>query len=105
MPGYWNAHSDLDWYDACGMHDPRDDSDDLVISAATRTELLRQAIDRLERVARHDRWDMSARDYAAQAADFLRRAGLYEQADDCADEFGAGVDSLIAEITREIGHE
>lgn len=28
MPGYWNAHSDLDWYDACGMFGPEDEFDD-----------------------------------------------------------------------------
>jgi hypothetical protein len=28
MPGYWNAHSDRDWEDECGMHAPPLDEED-----------------------------------------------------------------------------
>lgn len=30
MAGYWNAHSDRDWEDSCGMHEPPPTDDDLI---------------------------------------------------------------------------
>lgn len=67
-----------------------------------RRDLLRQARDRLERVTWHDRWGCSAMDYAAQAAELLRRAGLHELADEAGDEFGIDAGALIREIEREL---
>lgn len=65
-----------------------------------RDSMLAQAQDRLERVIRHERWDMSTQDYADQAAEFLRRAGLHDLADEVSDEFGFDADSVLAEVTR-----
>lgn len=38
MPGYWNAHSDLDWYAECGVYDapPEDDDPDAWAERAYR---------------------------------------------------------------------
>jgi hypothetical protein len=102
MPlGYWNAHSDLDWQDACGMYGEPADDDQCAMTITARRELLRQAHDLIERAERHERWDCSARDYCSQAADMLRRAGLPELADDCADEFGIEAAAILKEIDAE----
>lgn len=69
----------------------------------TRIDLLRQALDRLERVTWHERWGMSAMAYADDAAELLRRAGLHELADEASDSFGVDVPALVEEINREMG--
>lgn len=71
-------------------------------AAADRRDLLLRARDRLERVERHDRWGCSAAEYADQAAELLRAAGLHDLADECADEFGFDVAAVVKEIDREL---
>lgn len=76
MPGYWNAHSDRDWQDECDMHDEPEPVDETI-----ETEQLVETARRLlGRLSQHERWDCSARAYAEEAADILRKLGLPELA-------------------------
>lgn len=86
------------WFDA---HEAALDAE---IAADTRRDLLLRARDRLERVTWHDRWDCSARNYAAQAAALLRDAGMDALAADCEDEFGCDAAAVLRDLDKETGH-
>jgi hypothetical protein len=71
-------------------------------NTTARADLLQQAIDCLQRVTRHDRWGCSAADYADQAAELLRHAGLPWLAEKCECEFGIDAEAVIADIKLEL---
>lgn len=101
MPGYWNAHSDLDWYASCGVYDEPADDDQCAISVTARRELLRQAAVKLARAGDCERHRMAA-DLAQEAGELLRRAGLPDVADECAGEFGCDTAAILKEIEAEL---
>jgi hypothetical protein len=100
MPGYWNAHSDLDWYTGSAAHEAPPEPDEAE-EAAVRQELLEEAADLLKRSLRHERWGCSAQDYAAQAVPLLRAAGRGELADRLEeDAWGSDTASVLVACYR-----
>jgi len=99
MSGYWNAHSDLDWYFGSAAHEAPPGPDEAE-EAAVRQEILGDAADLLERALRHERRGCSAIDYQSQAVPFLRAAGLHDLADRLDDDaWGGDIPGVLAEVT------
>lgn len=71
------------------------------VSVAPRADTaIEEAADLLERSLRHERWGVSAQDYAAQAVPLLRAAGRGDLADRLEDDpWGGEVEAVLAEVT------
>lgn len=67
----------------------------------TRADLLRQAYVKLHHAGDCKRHRMAV-DLAQEAGELLRRAGLYDLAADCDDEFGCDTTALLRELDKEM---